>query len=95
MFWVDSVNVVSQSQLEKAAEKCYIRSMFTLFQKEFKTVGDCFHKKMNAQSTTKLYKVGLCTDEESKWYCVPYDQSQLDVSAECECGKFETDVYLC
>ncbi|XP_077231121.1 protein FAR1-RELATED SEQUENCE 5-like [Tasmannia lanceolata] len=86
--------LVSRSKLEEEASKCYTKTMFDIFQVEFKDSIDCYHEKLEKNGVVVVYKVGLSVDEKWKWCRVVYDTSE-DVKATCECAMFETKGILC
>ncbi|KAK8938416.1 Protein FAR1-RELATED SEQUENCE 5 [Platanthera zijinensis] len=80
--------------IEQYAAKIYTKSIFKLFQHEFKLSLECWYDVVKISPTCVTYKVGLSCDVKSKWCLVTYDESE-DIKAKCECAKFETHGYLC
>ncbi|XP_077215612.1 protein FAR1-RELATED SEQUENCE 5-like [Tasmannia lanceolata] len=81
--------LVSRSKLEEEASKSYTKTVFDIFQAEFKDSIDCYHEKVEKSGSVAVYKVGLSIDEKWKWCKVVYDESE-GVKATCECAMFET-----
>ncbi|XP_077215973.1 protein FAR1-RELATED SEQUENCE 7-like [Tasmannia lanceolata] len=68
--------LVSRSKLEEEASKSYTKTMFDIFQAEFKDSIDCYHEKVEKSGIVAVYKVGLSVDEKWKWCKVVYDESE-------------------
>ncbi|XP_077248376.1 protein FAR1-RELATED SEQUENCE 5-like [Tasmannia lanceolata] len=90
-----NVVLISRNKLEAQGGKCYTRTMFNIFQSEFKDSNDCWYELLGENGNVTEYSVGLSDDEPWKWCKVVYEESDEGVKATCACAKFETVGILC
>ncbi|XP_077247368.1 protein FAR1-RELATED SEQUENCE 5-like [Tasmannia lanceolata] len=87
--------LISRNKLEAQGGKCYTRTMFNIFQSEFKDSNDCWYDLLGENGNVTEYSVGLSDEEPWKWCKVVYEESDEGVKATCACAKFETVGILC
>ncbi|KAK8945032.1 Protein FAR1-RELATED SEQUENCE 5 [Platanthera zijinensis] len=82
------------TSLETHAAQSYTKTMFKLFQNEFKEILCCLHEKVSCVDNTKTYVVGLSSEDKCKWFEVNFVNTD-PIYITCECSKFETHGIFC
>ncbi|XP_077219684.1 protein FAR1-RELATED SEQUENCE 5-like [Tasmannia lanceolata] len=82
------------SPLERKAGEFYTKKMFTIFQDEMMGNFALWKDKLGKNGNVVEYNVGIRTDDKKKYLGVLFDSSN-DVTATCQCAKFEREEILC
>ncbi|XP_077251897.1 protein FAR1-RELATED SEQUENCE 5-like [Tasmannia lanceolata] len=82
------------SPLEQKAGEFYTKKMFTIFQDEMMGNFALWKDKLGKNGNVVEYNVGIRTDDKKKYLRVLFDSSN-DVTATCQCAKFEREGILC